>query len=420
MAYTALRRKVDLQILLVSQYFWPEQFSINEVAKSLVIKGHQVDVMTGKPNYPAGAIFDGFRTMGCQSGTYDGVIIHRVPLLARGRGGLRLALNYVSFLFSGLIFSPWLLYRKKFNVIFVYAPSPILQAIPAIFLGWLKGAPVVLWVQDLWPESLQATGYIENQFALKLVEFVVRFIYRNVDLLLVQSNAFVAPVTALASGTPVKYLANSIDKIFSEPIATSLPHVDGLKDGFSVMFAGNIGSAQAVEVMIEAATLLQEYTDIHFVVFGDGSRRAWMLQEAKDRLLTNFHLPGRFAVETMPGFMKKASVLLVTLSDQEIFAATVPNKIQAYMAVGRPILASLNGEGARLVVEAEAGLSVPAQDAKALSGAILELYRMPVIEREKLGRNGRLYFHEHFDHDGLLVQLIDHFETVLKNKRDLH
>ena len=410
---------ISMRILIFTQYFWPESFRINDVAKSLCEKGHEVEVMTGKPNYPRGKIFDGYRPFGYQLEAHDNVVIHRIPLLARGRGGLRLMLNYLSFIFFGLLFAPWVLLNRRFDVIFVYGVSPILQAIPAIFLGWLKGIPVVLWVQDLWPESLSATGYIQNKVVLKLVEHVVRFIYRHVDLLLVQSQAFIEPVSALASITPVKHYPNSVDKSFFAPTSHYVPAVNGLTDGFSVMFAGNIGSAQAVDVMIEAAVLLQEYTDIHFVILGDGSRRDWMLQEANDRCLSNFHLPGSFSVETMPGFMKKASALLVTLTNQDIFAVTVPNKIQAYMAVGRPILACLNGEGARLVIEAGAGLAVPAEDAKALADAVLQLYRMPVIEREKLGNNGRIYYKEHFDHDKLIVDLVNHFQVALENRKAL-
>lgn len=408
-----------MRILIFSQYFWPESFRINDVAKTLYEQGHQVEVITGKPNYPNGKVFDGYKVLGYQVDIHDYVVIHRIPLIPRGHGRMRLALNYVSFGISGLLFSPWILRSKKFDVIFVYGLSPILQAIPAIFLGWVKGIPVVLWVQDLWPESLSATGYIKNKIVIKLVRYVVRFIYRYVDLLLVQSQAFINPVIELASGTPVRYYPNSVDKSFSVPIKTYVPNVTGLTDGFSVMFAGNIGSAQALEVVIEAATLLREYADIHFVILGDGSRRNWLLQEVKNRGLSNFHLPGKFPIEIMPGLMQKASALLVTLSNHQIFAATVPNKIQAYMAAGRPILACLNGEAARLVIEAKAGLAVPAEDAKALTAAVLKLYLMPVKERERLGNNGRYYYKERFNHDKLVVELINHFEGVLKERKEL-
>ena len=407
-----------MKVLIVSQYFWPESFYINDVAKSLVKQGNQVDVLTGKPNYPMGLIFEGYKSLGFESEKHDGAIVHRIPLLARGRGVFRLALNYLSFVISGLLFSPWLLRRKKFDVIFVYCTSPIFQAIPAIFLGWIKGAPVVLWIQDLWPESLSGTGYIKNKVILKLVEYVVRIIYKNVDILLVQSQAFVQPVERLASRTPVKFHPNSVNQVFTNNSLISSPNLEGLNDGFTVMFSGNIGSAQAVDVIIEASVLLQEYTDIHFVILGDGSRRDWMLQEVTTRELSNFHLPGRFPVETMPAFMQKASVMLVTLASYNPFSFTIPSKVQSYMASGRPILASLNGEGARLVIDAQAGLAVPAENPKALADSILALYRMPEIEREQFGINGQNYFEENFNHDKLVVDLLKHFQKIVQDKKE--
>lgn len=401
-----------MRILIVSQYFWPEEFRINDVAKTLVEKGVAVDVLTGKPNYPSGRLFDGYQFCGVQHQNWNGINAYRIPLLVRGSGGVRLALNYLSFVIFGLLIAPWLFRKKKYDAIFIYGTSPILQAIPALFLGRLKKLPTVLWVQDLWPESLTATGYVRNNAIVAVVRSVVRWIYRNTSVLLVQSQAFVEPVRALAGSTPIKYYPNSVDASFAIPASGSMPGVFGMDAGFSVMFAGNIGSAQAVEVIVDAATRLKEHADIQFVVLGDGSSRAWMQQQAKERGLANLHLPGRFPVETMPAFMQKASALLVTLADREIFAATVPNKVQAYMAAGRPIIACLPGEGARLVSEAGAGIAVRAEDGAALAAAVMQLYRMTESEREVLGRKGRAYFHEHFDHEKLVDQLIAQLQAV--------
>ncbi len=408
-----------MKILIVSQYFWPEEFTINEVAKTLVEKGNVVDVLTCMPNYPGGKTLPGYPAWKCQQENYQGISIHRIPFLPRGKSRWSLAINYLSFVISGLMFGPWMLRKKKFDVIFVYAPSPILQAIPAIFLGWLKGCPVVLWVQDLWPESLSATGYVQNRLLLKLVELVVRFIYSHVDLLLVQSRAFEESVCSLASGTPIIYQPNSVGKIFDELVIDEIPYIDGFDKGFSVMFAGNIGAAQSVSVIVEAASILKQYTDIHFVILGDGSSFEWMLKEVQQRELVNLHLPGRFPVEIMPAFMQKASVLLVTLTDKSIFALTVPNKVQAYLAIGRPIIACLNGEGARIVVEAGAGLATPAEDAKALAETILNVYKLTPVERKNMGENGRQYFQKHFNHDHLVDQLIGHLQSVSQNGKEI-
>ena len=407
-----------MRVLIVSQYFWPENFQINGLVKTLSGKGVEVEVLTGKPNYPRGKIFSGYRAWGCQRESYQGVEINRIPLISRGSGGWRLGLNYLSFVVSGLLFAPWILRKKDFDVIFIYAPSPILQAIPAIFLGWLRRCPVVLWIQDLWPESLSATGYVRNRHIIAVIRQVVRFIYRHIDLLLVPSRAFQVPVCALASGTPIVYYPNSVDESFAARAAQEAPPVPGLDAGFSVMFAGNIGAAQAVEVIVAAALLLKKHSDIHFVVLGEGSRWAWMKQEVQRCELNNLHLPGRFPIELMPNLMQKASALLVTLADQEIFKATVPSKVQAYLAVGRPILACLNGEGADLVTNAGAGLSIPAENAQALAEAILCLYRMPPLEREAMGARGRLYYYQNFAHGMLTDQLIGYLRALCGHKEE--
>jgi len=405
-----------MRILIVSQYFWPENFGINSVAKTLSEKGYKVELLTGKPNYPGGELYPGYHAGSCQREVYHGIIVNRIPLLARGHSGWRLGMNYLSFVLSGLLFAPWMLRGKKFDLIFIYAPSPILQAIPANYLGWLKRCPVVLWVQDLWPESLSATGHVQNKTALKLVERIVRFIYRHTDLLLVQSKAFIESVHDLASGTPIAYYPNSVDDIFAVPAKGELPFVAGLGTEFSVMFAGNIGNAQAVEVIVETASILQEYRNIHFVILGEGSRWQWMQEEARRLNLNNLHLAGRFPVETMPGFMQKADVLLVTLADQKIFRATIPSKVQAYLAAGRPIIASLNGEGANLITEAGAGIAVPAEDGQALADAVLRMYRMPSKERQAMGARGRSYYNQHFAHDMLVDQLIEHLRSAYDHK----
>lgn len=402
-----------LRVLIVSQYFWPESFRINDIAKSLSEKDIEVEVLTGKPNYPQGKIFTGYQAWGCQQEVIHNALINRIPMLSRGSSRWRLALNYLSFIISGLVFAPWMLRKKKFDVIFIYGVSPILQAIPGIFLGRLKSCPVILWVQDLWPESLSATNNIQNLMVLDVVKQVVSFIYRQVDLILAQSPAFVELIRPMAATTPIIYYPNSVDDSFSAPPIFEAPEVEGLEEGFSIMFAGNIGAAQCVNVIIEAASLLKAYSDIHFVVVGDGSSRDEMLEAASQRQLVNLHLPGRFPIEKMPALMEKASVLLVTLTDQPIFAATIPNKIQAYLASGKPIIASLNGEGARVILEAHAGLASPAEDAIKLAETILILYKMDPRKREEMGVNGRQYYQRHFNHDQLINQLIEYFQGTI-------
>lgn len=402
-----------MNVLIVSHYFWPEDFRINELAQSLAEKGVKVDVLTGKPNYPQGEIYPGYKTWGCQREQHGDIDVFRVPLIARGtRSAIRLVLNYLSFILFGGLFGPWLLRKRKYDLVFVYGMSPVIQALPGLFLGWIKRCPVVLFVQDLWPESLVATGYVRNPFILRQVARVIHFIYRRSDLLLIQSKAFEPTIAPFAGGTPIVYYPNTVPSLFSDTTQVDLPEIPGLEQGFSVVFAGNVGAGQAVEAIVHAAELLKDEPDIQFVVLGNGSRWEWMREQCSARGLTNLHLPGRYPLHTMPGLLGKASVLLVTLADQPIFEQTVPSKLQAYLAIGRPILASLNGEGARMVEEAGAGLTAPAESAERLARAILELYRMTPDERVQMGNNGRQYFKEHFDQDVLIDQLIGHLKAL--------
>ncbi len=333
--------------------------------------------------------------------------------MPRGKGGVRLALNYLSFILFAFVFGPWLLRNRRFDAIFVFAPSPILQAIPAISLGWLKNCPVLLWVQDLWPESLSSTGHVKHPSVLKMVEHAVKWIYRHVDLLLVQSRAFIPKVRSLAGTTPIVYYPNS----FIENAPGEMLHqIDcpGFDCDFPILFAGNIGSAQSVEVVLEAATILRDVEGIRFVMVGDGSRRDWMIQQALDRGLKNLVFLGRFPIESMPTLLSKAAALLVTLTDTEIFRLTIPSKVQAYLAAGRPIIACLNGAGAEIVKDANAGVTVPAEDASALAQAVKGLCAMPTHERLEMGARGRKYYEEHFSHEKLVDELIVHLDQVVR------
>jgi glycosyltransferase involved in cell wall biosynthesis len=403
----------------VSQYFWPENFSVNSVVASLLKQGLEVDVLTGKPNYPEGVIYSGYRAWGCKTETWNTAKVYRLPIMPRGsKSALKLMFNYLSFVMSGLLLAPWILRKRQYDVVFVYAPSPILQAIPAIFIGWLKRCGVILWVQDLWPDSLFATGYVHSPLLLGIVRRVVKWIYSHTDLLLLQSRAFEAPVASLAPSKSLAYYPNSVDAVFADPPEQDvfLPVVPVLDQGFAVVFAGNVGAGQAVDVIIDTAELLREIKQIRFVVFGQGSSWAWMRDQVQTRGLTNLHLLGRFPVETMPGLMQKAGALLVTLADQPAFALTVPNKVQAYLAAGRPILACLNGEGARLVTEAEAGLTIPAGDAGRLAAAVMQLHQMPKEARAQMGINGRRYYEANFHHDKLIDELIAHLHVISKTR----
>lgn len=407
-----------MKILIVSQYFWPESFRINEVVHDLQKSGHVVEVLTGKPNYPEGVFYSGYGSLKPMTQIWHEIPVYRIPVIARGKNNrLKLVLNYLSFIFSGLIFAPFMLRKRRFDVIFVYAPSPIFQVIPASLLGWLKRIPVVLWVQDLWPQSVSATGHIQSAFILKILEKAVSLAYAHTDLILAQSQAFIKHIQHLSPpAVPVKYLPNSVDDSFLSPETHHRVAVPLLESGFNVMFAGNIGSAQAIETIVGAAEKLKPYEDIKFVMLGRGSKLDWLNVEISKRGLDNIIIGGQYPIEDMPSLLRQASALLVTLSKQPIFALTIPSKIQAYLAAGKPIIACIDGEGARIIIEANAGVAVPAENVELLVEAILRLYQSKQNDLEKMGLNGQNYFKMHFQHKLVMNSLISHLESAIHQK----
>lgn len=404
-----------MRLLLVTQYFWPETFIIDSLAKKLAEQGNHVVVLTGKPNYPVGKIFAGYRQRGIQSEWYgENIEVLRVPLRPRSDGRAKnLFFNYLSFVWSGLRYFPRLVRDRQFDVILVFAISPITAAIPAILLKWRKKAHLAIWVLDLWPESLAATGFLRNRVALKLVGWMVKGIYFFADTLLIPSQAFRLPVARYAKEDKIVYYPNSVDRsMFEGEEATSLPDdlTSILEKYFCVVFAGNVGKAQAAETIVSACSRLKDLMGCRLVVVGSGSMLEWMRSEKMAKGLENLVLAGRFPVNMMSQIYKRAAALLVSLKAEEIFFYTVPAKVQAYMAAGRPIIAALNGEGARIVNEAKAGLTCPAEDPESLAARIRELYAMSEESRNGMGAAGRAYFLKHYDMDNQARNLIEILE----------
>jgi len=409
-----------LKILVVSQYFWPEQFRINDLVLTLKVRGHEVTVLTGVPNYPTGRLFEGYGWWKKRRDNMEGVPIFRLPLFLRRRArGWQLALNYLSFVFSGCLLGPWLLRKQEFDLIFVYEPSPFTVGIPAILMRRLKKAPMLFWVQDLWPESLEAAGAVKSPAVLKTVGGLVKWIYRHMDLVLVQSRAFIQP--AVAAGAPaerIEYFPNWAESFYRPVKNEALPAGLAIPDGFRVMFAGNLGEAQSLGTIISAAARLGDESSIHWLIVGDGRRKEWMRQEA-ERLGVGerVHFMGSFPAERMPALFAASDVLLVTLKDDPVFDRTIPSKVQTYMACGKPIVAALNGEGARVISEANAGMSVGAGDDEGLAATVRKLYGMNESDRGKMGSRGRDYYRAEFERDMLIGRLEGWMRHVVEEGR---
>jgi glycosyltransferase involved in cell wall biosynthesis len=279
---------------------------------------------------------------------------------------------------------------------------------------------VLLWVQDLWPESIAATGALRNRTLLGVIGGLVRWIYRGCDRVLVQSRAFAPSVQS--HGVPserIRYLPNSAEAFYRRvPRAANGAEESELPAGFRVVFAGNIGAAQDFATILAAADHVRNRKDIQWIVFGDGRMRAWVANEIQTRgLEQTFHLLGHRPAESMPRYFAQADVLLVTLRRDPIFAYTIPSKLQSYLACGKPIVAALEGEGGRIVTESGAGWAVASEDPSALADAVLAAAALPSAAREEIGNRGEAYFREHFEREKLLSRLEQELAEVVKARR---
>jgi colanic acid biosynthesis glycosyl transferase WcaI len=407
-----------LNILIVSQYFWPENFRINDLAKEWVSRGHSVTALTGVPNYPGGAVLDEYLQAPKSFADFGGARVVRVPMLARGRGAVRLFLNYLSFVLGACLFGPWRLKGLRADVIFVFGPSPVTVGLPAILMGRIKRASVVFWALDLWPETLSAVGAVRSPRVLAWVGLLVRFIYDRCTLVLGQSKGFLSSMGKYCSDkAKIRYFPSWAEEVFSDTKQSLAPEVPALAGAFNVVFAGNVGDSQDMPAVLEAANLLRGNAQIRWLIVGDGRRSAWLAQEVErlglqDRVL----LLGRFGIERMPSFYAHADVLLVSLKKDPVFSMTIPGKVQSYLMSGVPVLGMLDGEGAQVISDANAGLICAAGDSAGLANAVIKMADTAPEERIIWGVNGREYAQREF---GRAV-LMDRLEALLQEAISLN
>jgi glycosyltransferase involved in cell wall biosynthesis len=403
-----------MRLLVVSQYFWPENFRINDLVAELVRRGHEVTVLTGFPNYPEGAVFEQFREDPKAYSRYEGAKIVRVPILPRGQGGFRLMLNYISFAASASLLGMWKLRSRQFDAIFAYEPSPITVGLPAALMRAVKRAPMAFWVLDLWPETLQAIGVVRSGMLLRFVGKLVTFIYRRCDLILAQSRSFIPQIQKYAgTNRRVEYFPSWSESLFDLERAMPAEEVPVQSDCFNVMFAGNIGDAQDFPAILAAAESLKQHRHIRWLIVGDGRMGGWVAGEIERRGLQHCVLMlGRYPVERMASFFKHADALLVSLKDEPIFSMTIPGKLQSYLAAGLPVIAMLNGEGSEVVKNSHAGLTCAAGDHVALASNVLKLSLTTEEARASMGQNARALSFREFDRDTLIRRLEQWLDTM--------
>lgn len=399
-----------MKILIVTQYYYPENFKSNDLSFELAKRGHNVTVLTGLPNYPEGKIFDGYGFFKKLNQNVNGVIINRSWLLPRGKGGgIRLFINYYSFAFFASLKALVGSFKNRYDAIIVHEPSPITQFYPALLLHKIQKTPVYFWVMDLWPESLEIAGRIKNKFVLNYFKNLVVKFYNNSKKILITSRGFEKSILEKGNfSNKIEYFPNwAEDTIAEGNLEFPIPQ---LPNGFIVMFAGNLGEAQDLESIMDAALQLRNNKRIQFVFVGDGRKMPFLKEFISiNNLQDTVTLTGRFPVEAMSAFFNKAHVMLVSLKDDEIFNLTVPAKMQAYMSASKPIIAMLNGEGAELVRDSNCGVTVPAGDSSALAKSLTDLSKMTSQQIELMGKNSRKHFEKNF----MMSSCMDNLERIL-------
>lgn len=396
----------DVRVLIVSQYFHPENFRINQLALCLKERGHDVVVLTGLPNYPAGEFAQGYGLMGPYRETYQGIDVIRVPLYPRKQGKLtQLLLNYSVFIPSALLLGlPRL--RGRFDVCICWATSPVLSVIPGLIYRTLFGTPAAIWIQDLWPETFFSVTRSKSRFLSGSLSAVVRWIYKFSDQIWIQSEAYHESVSAHGGRKDqVQFVPNWAEDLYdssrwSDIVPDSLPEN-------SLVFAGNLGRAQGLENLLAAAEIThREKLAVNWVVVGDGTLREWIHQEIKRRgLQGHVHMLPRRPASEMPQLLKAAAAVLVTLGEGEVYKKTIPSKVQSGFASGRPIIAALDGEPARLVREADCGFVVEPDQPSQLARAVKDFLKLSDVEKTRMGSSGHRMYKTVFTQERIVNQI---------------
>ena len=387
-----------MNILIVSQYFWPENFRINALAFALDAKGYKVTVLTGLPNYPNGKIYNGYKWKVTRE-TYKNINIIRVPIIPRGNAtNFKLFFNYASFAIIASILSPFLV-KGVVDKIFVFGGSPLTKMMPAILLKKIKKANLYLWVLDLWPESVFVNNRLKSKTMFILLNYMTRWFYHNSDYILLQSEAmFDAVKKNVRNYEKLKYFPSwAEDQFIIDPVDFS-DHglIKDFPSGFYVTFAGNIGEGQDIETILDAAEELKENKLIHWIILGYGSKYKWMLERIETLGLHNVHALGEKKLETMPMYFQFSNVLLASLKKEFIYTLTLPGKVQSYMASAKPIITMIDGEASRIIKESNSGIAVNSEDKDGLVDAILKMSKMSQKDLEKMGQNSRSYYLNNF------------------------
>lgn len=398
-------------ILVIAQYFYPEQFRINDICTEWVKRGYKVTVITGIPNYPQGKYYKGYGMFKKRKEIYNGIEIIRIPLIPRGNSSLMLALNYLSFVVSGFFWK--VLTKVKADYVFIFEVSPMTQALPGVWYAKKRKIPCYLYVQDLWPENVEIITGIKNKQIIGAIGKMVDYIYNRCTKIFTTSNSFVDSIEKRnVPREMIEYWPQYAEDFYKPLEKRSIAEIPN-DNAFNIIFAGNIGNAQGLEILPKVAALIKEKQldrKIRFNIVGDGRYKDTLIEMVNSNGIDEmFNFIPKQPATKIPELMAACDSAFLCLTKSPLFAMTIPAKLQSYMACGIPIIASSEGETNQIIKESNSGLFSPAGDVQKLCENIIDLAFMSSKELKQLGINARSYYDKHFNKEELLNRMDSYF-----------
>uniref|UniRef100_UPI004048D025 glycosyltransferase family 4 protein n=1 Tax=Algoriphagus sp. TaxID=1872435 RepID=UPI004048D025 len=397
------------KLLFITQYFYPENFKGNDLVFELVKRGFEVLVITGKPNYPKGSFYNGYGFFKRNFEEINGAKIYRIPIIPRGNGGgFRIAINYLSFYFSSLIFFKFFSKKFIYDLVLTQQLSPLTSSLPSIWYKKRSGKPLLTWVLDLWPESVVATTKFKNGFIVKKLENAAKNLYNQSDIILVSSKSFIIPIQKKdIAKNKIVYFPNWADEIFE--IGNKDKQFSKLPSGFNVVFAGNFGEAQDFKNVINAIKLISITEGINFIFVGSGRFDLELRNLVNYNNLSNVFVYSHHSIDFMPSLYEQASAMLLTLKGGNDISNTVPAKLQTYMSCSKAILAMIDGESSDIIKNSNCGFVAKAGDFKTLAFNILKMKKLSISDLHKLEENSFNYYNLNFSRQNAM----DKIENVI-------
>lgn len=394
-------------ILVIAQYFYPELFRINDICNEWVKRGYKVTVLTGIPNYPQGKYYEGYGLLKNRKEIYNGIEIIRIPLIPRGNNALMLVLNYLSFIVSGLF---WKIFtRIKADYVFIFEVSPMTQALPGVWYAKRRKIPCYLYVTDLWPENVEVAAGIRNKHILNAIGVMVDYIYKRCDKIFTSSASFIEAINERGVSFDKLEFWPQYAEAYYIPLdkkSISVPEVPQ-DDTFNIIFAGNIGVAQGLDILPKVAQLLkQNDTKVRFNIVGDGRFKETLINMVTECGVSEmFNFIAKQPPTRISDFMAICDATLISLSKSKVFSITLPAKTQSCLACGIPIIVSADGEIQEVIKKAEAGVCSDAGDAEMLAVKIREMTSKSTSELLKMSENALEYSRLNYDRIVLLKSM---------------